>query len=375
MVDRTHALPLRSIERTGEAQHQTQLLDDGIMIRVPVSAPGKTLYFIVDTGFPVSAIDTQYKPQLGDPVATFSADSPLETLDPLPFYRCPDLTVAGKPFTANTITCLDLKMAGRITGQPCDGIIGMDFFVSHVVLLDFARQRFAIYEHVPKRIKRTFIAVPVRALQQHYVTDVRLNHRETIEAMVDTGDNSSLSLNPATWRELFGENTSNRFAATVSSVGQRIVQSGIGIVGEIDVQGLVSTNLHATLIQRPNHPSHLGLGYFKRHTVLFDLGGGTIYLQPRANYISSDKEDMSGLHLIRENQETIVYSVDNNSPASKSGIRPQDVITAVNGQDATTLSLRTIRRTLKRNPGDWIRVKIRREANTQEISFQLQQIL
>jgi S1-C subfamily serine protease len=41
-----------------------------------------------------------------------------------------------------------------------------------------------------------------------------------------------------------------------------------------------------------------------------------------------DKEDMSGLHLLRDGETTIVYYVDENSPAFADGIKPKDIIEA-----------------------------------------------
>lgn len=51
-----------------ETHQQVPLFDDGVMIRVPVNAFGKTLYFLLDTGFTVPAIDAKYKSYLGESI-------------------------------------------------------------------------------------------------------------------------------------------------------------------------------------------------------------------------------------------------------------------------------------------------------------------
>jgi len=116
------ATPATGVTRAkGNTVWTAPLFDDDVMIRVPVEAFGRTLYFLVDTGFTVSALDTQFRTQLGKPVSVSPVEDPLGTGRNLPIYAAPDLSLAR-------ISCLDLTMARKISGQPCDGILGMDFF-------------------------------------------------------------------------------------------------------------------------------------------------------------------------------------------------------------------------------------------------------
>ena len=266
-------------------------------------------------------------------------------------------------------------MARLISGQPCDGILGMDFFARQVVELDFDRKACTLLDAVPQRVKDHFIAVPVEPIHQQYQTQALINNQDTLDLMIDTGDTSSLSLNAQAWQELFSLHPAKSYAATVSGVGDHIAQSEIRVVDNLNIQGLVKTNLHAMRIRNPADPSHLGLGYLKRNNVVFDFPEQKMYLQPRQNFSNADKEDMSGLHLLREGDKTVVYSVDPDSPAFNSGIRPRDILTSINGQDSTKLTLRTIRQILKHNLGDAIKLRILREKDSQEFDFVLKQLI
>ena len=110
-----------------ETRQQVPLFDDGVMLGL-VNAFGKTLYFLLDTGFTVSAIDANYKSHLGETTGAYRAGSPLGTDNTLQVFQCPDISLGGKSLALDKITCLDLKMTRLISGQPCDGILGMDFF-------------------------------------------------------------------------------------------------------------------------------------------------------------------------------------------------------------------------------------------------------
>jgi C-terminal processing protease CtpA/Prc len=84
---------------------------------------------------------------------------------------------------------------------------------------------------------------------------------------------------------------------------------------------------------------------------------------------------MSGLHLLRDGETTIVYSVDENSPAFDCGIRAQDNIESVNGRSASLLTMKAIRLILQSRDKDKITLKVRRGDNLLEFEFALKKII
>jgi hypothetical protein len=358
-----------------DTNQQVPLFDDGVMIRVPVNAFGKTLYFFLDTGFTMSVIDVKYKSYLGETMDAYSAGSPLGTNNILPVFQCPEISIAGKSLALDKITCLDLKMTRLISGQPCDGILGMDFFAKNVVSIDLDKKAFSINTTVPKKVRETFVAVPLKQFYQHFTTEVLVNDAQTLDLLIDTGDNGSISLNSEGWQKVFSANQTNEVSITVAGVGNHVAQSKIGVVGKIAIGGLNYTNLHATYIQNPDDPSHLGLGFFRRHNVTFDFANQMLYLEPSQNFSMSDEEDMSGLHLLRDGETTIVYSVDENSPAFDCGIRAQDNIESVNGRSAASLTMKAIRLILQSRDKDIITLKVRRGDDLLDFKFALKKII
>jgi hypothetical protein len=78
-------------------------------------------------------------------------------------------------------------------------------------------------------------------------------------------------------------------------------------VAQLAREGPNYTNLHATDIHNPNDSSPLGLGFFKRHNVTFDFANQMLHLEPGRIFSMPDKEDMSGLHILRDGETTIGY--------------------------------------------------------------------
>lgn len=359
----------------GAVPPSAALLDDGVMMRIPVDVAGKTLYFLLDSGFTTSAVDSRYASLLGEAITTNHAESPLGNDKTLPVFKCPPMSVSGKRLALEQITCLDLEMARLISGQPCDGILGMDFFEKNIVAIDFDNDTFSLEAAVPEAVKQASTAIPLRREEHYYALDVMADHRQPLSLMVDTGDSSSVSLNEADWQQVFGNDQTNTITATVADAANRIAQSKIGILAELEVKNLGYTNLHATFIQNPATPSHLGLGFFKRHKVTFDFADQSLYLEPGRRYAMPDREDMSGLHLLREDGLTAVHSVDQGSPAYVGGIRPGDVIEIVNGQNSASLSMRAIRRILRSDDGEKVVLQVKRGADEFGVNLSLKKAI
>jgi hypothetical protein len=334
------------------------ILGEGDMILVPVQGFNRTLHFIVDTGFTISAVDTAYQSYLGNQVDTYTAVSPLGQKD-VPVYPCPALSIAGQPVALEEVVQLDLTRLRQITGQPCDGILGSDWFAKNVVAIDFDNHTLTLEKETPEIVKQTFVPVSVSLTNGYYLMGVDVNHHP-FDLMIDTGDSGSLSLNQHVWQEVFGTNQTKTAGATVADAVNNVAQTEVGVVAQMSVAGLNYRNLHAMLIKNARRPSRLGLRFFQRHNVTFDFAAGRLYLQPDRDFAMPDVEDMSGLHLLRYGQKIIVYSVNPHSPAAAQGIRASDVIEAVNHQPVTALKIETIRQMLRSGNGAQVALQIRR---------------
>ena len=81
---------------------------------------------------------------------------------------------------------------------------------------------------------------------------------------------------------------------------------------------------------------------------------------------------MSGLHLLRVSNQTIVHSVDKDSPAEKAGIRANDVILSLQNKDANEYDMQELRRFLKTGDRNEIKMIIKRGNDLKEVSFLLE---
>ena len=81
----------------------------------------------------------------------------------------------------------------------------------------------------------------------------------------------------------------------------------------------------------------IGLGILSRHVVTFDFPGMKMYLQKGQSFARRDELDMSGLRLWRIGDRITVHSVDDGSPASTAGLKPEDVVLRIGNLSAAAV--------------------------------------
>ena len=353
------------------------LLYDGCTLRVPASVYDKSALLIFDTGSSVSALDKNtYNPQLGKPIAEARVSS-ITGLTKLEFYRSPEILLGKLTEHFGRIAAMDLHRIKAISGSECDGVLGADFAREHVISIDFDQRLFDVDDvHESNEVSAEAVSLPLKTLGNgNFGIDAVLDG-VTVTFMIDTGDNGSISLNPEDWRRLLaahpGTVVHTILAASVS--GPPVQTSGTRVsdltVGPNHYSGFIATAIH-----NPLSPSTLGLRFLRQHVVSFDIPHGTLLLRRGYTFGEREKFDMSGIHLIRTDETTTVFAVDEGSPASEANIKPGDVVDEVDGISAAALTMREIRRALKRQDGSLVRLKVRRGSQNSERTLHLRTML
>jgi predicted metalloprotease with PDZ domain len=122
-------------------------------------------------------------------------------------------------------------------------------------------------------------------------------------------------------------------------------------------------------------PSRFGQEFIRRHLCYIDFPNLMLYLLPGQDFNRPDEDDMSGLSFMKIDGKITAYSVDKDSPAYQAGIRANDQILSLNGQDTASLHLKSIRDTLKTKPGDEIKMLVKHGTQTNSVQFRLKRLL
>jgi len=339
----------------------------GDPILLPVTFEGKEYLFVLDTGCSHTSFDTSLRHELGDvkkvergltagnPIMVEVFDAPEVFLGPL------NLQDSGQ------VSCFDLKMPSLINGRKISGIIGMNFLRKYVLQIDFDKGMLSFLQPPQKQHSRwgNELSISYNPLGIPQITANILDGIK-VDFDIDTAGNSTGGLNSNIFKQILSEKelkTSEILFATASGV----IRSREARISNLSVESFE----YQELIFSEANWSYLGLSFLSRHIVTFDFPNSRMYLEKGKGFKKIDETDMSGLHLLRISNNTVVHSVDEGSPAQKAGIRANDIILKVGNKDANIYDMWELRRFLMSGDGHKISMTIKRGGDVKEASLLL----
>lgn len=340
---------------------------DGYPILLPVTFKGKEYLFVLDTGSSYTAFDISLKHELGEVKKVEKAltagshivaeifDAPEVFLGPFNLQDCGE------------VACLDLKMVSLVLGEKISGLLGMNFLKKYIVQIDYDNGTLLFLQPLQKRhsgwgneLSISYNSLGIPTITGNIYDSIKVDFR------IDTGANSTGGLSSDIFDQILSEKklkTSEILFATASGVIRK---------REIRLDSLsVGSFKYADFIFGEANWSHLGLLFLSRHIVTLDFPNNRIYLKKGKGFKKDDETDMSGLHLLRISNKTVVYSVDEGSPAQKAGIRANDIILKLNDKDANQYDMSELRRLLMSTDGHKIMMTIKQGDDVKDISFLL----
>jgi len=363
------AEPERSSDgRTGQrilAEFEIVKGEEGVLL--PVTYKGKDYLFLLDTGCSYTSFDTSFKRQLGKakgrgtvltsggPMRGELFDAPEAFLGPFNMQEC------------GQVTCCDLTMPSLVDGKKISGIIGMNFLRACVVQIDFDESKLLFLEPKSepnldwgKELDIKFHVSGVPQITGNILGGIK------VDFFIDTGCNYSGVLD----RKIFEEVVSKKQIRTCESLAA--TAAGIIQRREARISSLfVESFAYEDLIFDDGYLSCLGLSFLSRHIVTFDFPNSKVYFKKGKDFERVDETDMSGLHLLRILGRTVVYSVDEGSPAHKAGIRGSDIILKVGNKDASEYDMWELRWLLSSGDKKKVAMTIKCGDDAKEVSFLL----
>jgi hypothetical protein len=315
----------------------------GMLLLLPVELKGRKLSFAIDTGASSCVVDSSLTPLLGEPLRT-EAVATSDGVARLQFFPPPEALVGRLSLrTGSPVIATDLRRLREISGEEVYGFIGMDFLAQHVLRIDPDRGEVTFLRSAGPEPGRR---VPLAFEGNVPYVQVRLAGMDEPQPfLVDTG------CSPGGGTGLLQAATFDALArgGQVKVTGRTAGQSLSGVAqrqrGRVREMTLADFR-HADLIFSASQRNILGVTYWRRYVATFDFPAGAIYLRAAARLNQPDTQDLSGLTLARVGRRTLVEAVEEGSPAAVAGIRAQDVVLRVNGENAEGLSLTAVRQLL-----------------------------
>lgn len=323
----------------GQSRPLSFLLDTGAnvaIVRMPVAKElGLTLYGSVNTGG--AGAGTQAGHRVKD--AKWSL-------------------VGLEGFSQPVSLALPLPLLPRGHGQDVDGIIGGEFIKEFVLELDYQARSLTLHDRGSFRYGGTGEVLPLELNSAgHAVINATVTApgRAPIEHRfhLDTGSGAALILHSPFVNEHDLMASPPRTIRTIGMSGAGGASLGrTGRVASLRIGSFELTN-PITIFSQDKAGSfadrslagNIGFGIASRFRLFLDYGRRRIILEPSSEFDKPFDRAHSGMALVAEGADYRTFRVVEvleASPASEAGIQKDDVITAIDGMPAASLTLTRI---------------------------------
>lgn len=243
------------------------------------------------------------------------------------------------------------NLSGHL-GLKIYGLLGYSFFNSFIVDVRYNENRLIIYDHEAKvKYRGKKIPIEIENQKPYVMATVQLPDGGSINArfLMDTGASHALSLEMLNGTEFPMPEKKIKANLGMSLSGQ--IKGYVGRVAKIDVGGYGFNNVVAGFpdfktiadkIDLSKRNGNIGADLLRKFNIQFNYEEGFIYVKPNGFSKAPFEHDMVGMVIYLDQKEykrLIVGDIDENSPAGKAGLCPDDEIIGVNFKSADTYTL------------------------------------
>lgn len=257
------------------------------------------------------------------------------------------------------------------------GLVGFNFFNSFVVDIRYSENRI-IFSDPDSRIKYKGSKIPIviENLKPYIYAELDAPNSGKIKAklLMDTGASHALSM------EMFnGEMFPLPYSKIKANLGMSLSGQIKGYLGRIKelsigefnfkdvISGFPDYHVISEKIDLKTRNGNIGADLLRKFNIQFNYQDGFMYFRPNSNYKTPFEHDMIGMvvYLDQKNYKRfLIGEIDENSPAEKSGLCPDDEIIGVNFKPMDIYSLNELSELFKSGANKSVILEIYRNNKT-----------
>jgi hypothetical protein len=258
---------------------------------------------------------------------------------------------------------IDLSGQPAVIGREIGGILGYDFFAAHVADVDFDARVLTLYDAPDYQAVGDAVPFVLKKRTPYIHAKVFVGGKPSdVEVLVDSGSQDAIDADPLA--------QSAKRLEVVGGVG--LGQEFRTVLGRADSVQIGSFSL-AKPFGVTGGVQLIGTEILRRFHVAFDYPHERIFFAPSRSFTEPFPMDASGLDLrcTRDFVGFEVHDVSKNSAGERAGIRPKDVIVAINNQPASAFTLQQVTQ-LFGESGRHVYLCLNRNGSTREVRLSLQ---
>ncbi|SDG87166.1 Aspartyl protease [Pedobacter terrae] len=243
------------------------------------------------------------------------------------------------------------NLSGHL-GLKIYGLLGYSFFNSFIVDIRYSENRLIIYDPDTKiKYRGKKIPIEIESQKPYISATIDASNGKTVEArfLMDTGASHALSLEMLNGMEFPLPQKKIKANLGMSLSGQ--IKGYVGRVTRFNIGGYVFKDVVAGFpdftsisnkIDLSKRNGNLGADLLRKFNIQFNYQDGFIYVKPNGFRKTAFEHDMVGMVLYLDQKtykRVLIGEIDENSPAEKAGLFPDDEIIGINFKSIDAYSL------------------------------------
>jgi hypothetical protein len=352
-------------QRSGPIVIPFQLATRHILLKVTVNH-SRPLTFILDTGAGGAIVRLDVAKELGLRLeGNVNVGGAGGGSQPGKLIRGAKWSLVGlEGFSQPVTMALPFTEAQAAMGRDVDGIVGGEFIRQFVVQIDYQARKMTLHEPARFEYRGDGQAIPLRFDVNRYpvlTATVTAPGRQPVDRLFlfDIGSSGALILHSPFVAEQDLLSTQTKTIQSIGGAGVGGKTYGeFGRVTSLQIGRFVFEN-PITMFSRdkagafanPRLAGNIGAQVAMRFHLYLDYGRKQMIVEPSSGFADPFDRAFSGLAIRTTPPEYTIFKIIDvlrDSPASEVGVRPGDIITAIDGKPAKDLTMTTLSEMLER---------------------------
>jgi hypothetical protein len=261
----------------------------------------------------------------------------------------------------------DLFNLSKQTGVKINGLLGVDFFRDYVVQIDYSNRRLRMYRHEQFIAPKGYGVMPMTLHRQKMYIHLSVletdSARQTIKMLIDTGaeltawfetlTNKAVNIPEKSIRGRIGEGLSGEINGVFARVQQLCIAE---FCVKDPIVAFPDSAAISQIARTSDRDGTIGGQLLNRFNLIIDTNNRKFYFKPNSTFKNTFTYNIAGIEVAHTSgfiPQVEVIHVWKDSPAERAGIQVGDIISEINFQRLSQVSIAEVRhyfQTPSKNP-------------------------
>jgi len=271
------------------------------------------------------------------------------------------------------------------TGVKINGLLGVDFFRDYVVQIDYSNRRIRLYNHRQFTAPKGYGVMPMVLQRQKMYIHLSVletdSARQTIKMLIDTGaeltawfetlTNKAVNIPEKSIRGRIGEGLSGEINGVYARVQQLCIAD---FCVRNPIVAFPDSAAISDVVRTSDRDGTIGGQLLNRFNLIIDTNNRKFYFKPNSTFNKPFSYNIAGLevaHTAGFLPQVEVIQVWKDSPAERAGIRIGDIITEINFQQLSQLSIAEVRHYFQTSSHKPLNLLIERNGSHKKLELEM----